>query len=59
MQMTSHASLRTVFSAVFPFHASPEVVASMVPANVDRRRERVSREEMLNLFGSELRGDAN
>lgn len=58
MQITSFAPLRSVFAAVLPFHASPDVVAKMVPAN-GNRRERVTRQEMLNLFGPELRGEKN
>ncbi|WP_435257514.1 hypothetical protein ACSBLW_15580 [Thioclava sp. FR2] len=59
MLMTSNSPFRSVFAAVFPFHATPEVVATMVPANVDRRRERVTREEMQALFAADLKTDLN
>ncbi len=58
MNQKTFSSIRSVFAAVFPFHATPEVVSSLVPANSDRRRERVTREDVLSLFGAELRGDA-
>ena len=58
MTPNNFSPIRQVFAAVFPFHATPEVVSSMVPANSDRRHQRVTREEMVSLFGAELRGDS-
>lgn len=49
--------IRSVLMNVFTFQATPEVVSSLVPANSDRSRVRVTREEMLSLFHSELRAN--
>lgn len=63
MQRSTLAPLRNVFAAVFPFRATNDFVAEMVPANSDRRspsrrdhqQTRVTREEIQALFGAELR----
>lgn len=62
MQTTALAPLRNVFGAVFPFRATTEMVAAMVPANSDSRQtqrrklqqDRVTREEIVALFSAEL-----
>lgn len=41
-------------SIVQAFHATPDVVVALVPANSDRSRARVTRDEIASLFANDL-----